>query len=101
MSRPATPVVYANDEKFEIGKAKILRKSDNDQVLVVGAGVTLFEALKAADKLAEAGINIRVMDPFTIKPLDITAIQDNAAACHGRVITVEDHYPEVRQWAMG
>merc|ERR1719328_1078771 len=94
VSRPATPVVYANDEKFEIGKAKILRKSDNDQVLVVAAGVTLFEALKAADTLAEAGVNIRVMDPFTIKPLDITAVQDNAAACHGRVITVEDHYPE-------
>lgn len=96
MSRPATPVVYANDEPFAIGKAKILRKSDNDQVLVVAAGVTLHEALKAADKLAEAGVNIRVMDPFTIKPLDITAVQDNAAACHGRVITVEDHYPEVR-----
>jgi len=94
VSRPATPVVYANDEPFAIGKAKILRKSDNDQVLVVAAGVTLHEALKAADKLAEAGVNIRVMDPFTIKPLDITAVQDNAAACHGRVITVEDHYPE-------
>ena len=89
-------MVYANDEKFEIGKAKIVRKSDNDQVLVVAAGVTLFEALKAADTLAEAGVNIRVMDPFTIKPLDIKAVQDNAAACNGRVITVEDHYPEVR-----
>ena len=96
MSRPATPVVYSNDEQFAIGKAKILRKSDSDQVLVIGAGVTLHEALKAADSLKEAGVNIRVMDPFTIKPLDITAVQDNAAACHGRVITVEDHYPEVR-----
>merc|ERR1719423_280237 len=94
VSRPATPVVYANDEKFEIGKAKILRKSDNDQVLVVAAGVTLAEAIKAADKLKEAGVNVRVMDPFTIKPLDIQAVQDNAAACNGRVITVEDHYPE-------
>ena len=97
MSRPATPVVYANDEKFEIGKAKILRKSDNDQVLVVAAGVTLAEAIKAADKLKEAGVNVRVMDPFTIKPLDIKAVQDNAAACNGRVITVEDHYPEVKK----
>merc|ERR1719482_2696523 len=50
--------------------------------------------MKAADTLAAKGINIRVMDPFTIKPLDITAVQDNAAACGGRVITVEDHYPE-------
>ena len=96
MSRPATPVVYANDEQFAIGKAKILRKSDSDQVLVIGAGVTLHEALKAADSLKEAGVNIRVMDPFTIKPLDIQAVQDNAAACNGRIITVEDHYPEVK-----
>ena len=98
MSRPATPVVYANDEQFAIGKAKILRKSDSDQVLVIGAGVTLHEALKAADSLKEAGVNIRVMDPFTIKPLDIQAVQDNAAACNGRIITVEDHYPEVTKY---
>ena len=97
VSRPATPVVYANDEPFAIGKAKILRKSDADQVLVVAAGVTLHEALKAADTLAEAGVHVRVMDPFTIKPLDIQAVQDNAAACNGRVITVEDHYPEVSE----
>ena len=57
--------------------------------------MTLHEALKAADILKEAGVNIRVMDPFTIKPLDIAAVQDNAAACNGRIITVEDHYPEV------
>ncbi len=98
VSRPATPVVYANDEQFAIGKAKILRKSDSDQVLVIGAGVTLHEALKAADTLKEAGVNIRVMDPFTIKPLDIQAVQDNAAACNGRIITVEDHYPEVTKY---
>ena len=98
VSRPATPVVYANDEQFAIGKAKILRKSDSDQVLVIGAGVTLHEALKAADTLKEAGVNIRVMDPFTIKPLDIQAVQDNAAACNGRIITVEDHYPEVTNY---
>merc|ERR1740131_606322 len=94
VSRPATPIVYSNQEPFEIGKAKIVRKSDNDQVLVVAAGVTLAEAIKAADILAEKGVNIRVLDPFTIKPLDITAVQDNAAACGGRIIVVEDHYPE-------
>jgi len=94
VSRPATPVVYPNDEVFTVGKAKVVRKSDSDQVLVVAAGVTLHEAIKAADTLAEKGINIRVMDPFTIKPLDIAAVQDNAAACNGRIITVEDHYPE-------
>merc|ERR1711874_85865 len=94
VSRPATPVVYPNDEVFTVGKAKVVRKSDSDQVLVVAAGVTLHEALKAADTLAEKGINIRVMDPFTIKPLDVTAVRENAAACGGRVVTVEDHYPE-------
>ena len=53
------------------------------------------QALAAADTLAEQGVMVRVMDPFTIKPLDITAVQDNAAACGGRIIVVEDHYPEV------
>jgi len=94
VSRPATPVIYNNQEEFIVGKAKIVRRSDSDQVLVVAAGITLAETMKAADMLAAKGINIRVMDPFTIKPLDITAVQDNAAACGGRVITVEDHYPE-------
>lgn len=92
--RPALPVLYDNEETFQIGKAKILRQSDDDKVLVIGAGVTLYEALKAADQLAAQGVNIRVMDPFTVKPLDITGVQEAAAACGGRVVTVEDHYPE-------
>jgi len=94
VSRPATPIIYNNQEQFSIGQARIVRRSDADQVLVVAAGVTLVEATKAADILADKGINIRVMDPFTIKPLDTKAVVDNAAACGGRVITVEDHYPE-------
>jgi len=94
VSRPATAVIYENSERFEIGKAKIVRSSDSDKVLVVAAGVTLYEALKAADTLASKGVNIRVIDPFTIKPIDIAAIRENAAACGGRVLTVEDHYPE-------
>jgi len=92
--RPAVPVLYENSETFEIGKAKIVRQSSEDQVLVLGAGVTLYEALKAADQLAEAGVKVRVMDPFTIKPLDWAAVQQHSAACGGRVVTVEDHYPE-------
>jgi len=93
-SRPALPVLYSNEEHFQIGKAKILKQSDNDQVLVIGAGVTLYEALTAAEQLAALGVNIRVMDPFTIKPLDWAAVQNHSAACGGRVVTVEDHYPE-------
>merc|ERR1719290_822733 len=94
VSRPATAIVYKNDERFDIGKAKVVRKSERDQVLVVAAGITLHQALKAADTLAAKGVNIRVIDPFTIKPIDIAAIRENAAACGGRVLTVEDHYPE-------
>ncbi|GFY62342.1 transketolase-like protein 2 [Trichonephila inaurata madagascariensis] len=93
-SRPNTPVIYANDEPFAIGKAKVVKKSANDVALVIGAGVTLFEALKAADILAQQGINIRVIDIFTVKPIDIGTIQSNAKECGGRIITVEDHYSE-------
>jgi len=94
VTRPNTPVIYANDEKFQIGKAKVVRSSPNDQVLVIGGGITLLQATEAADQLAEKGINIRVMDPFTIKPLDVAAVREAAAACGGRIVTVEDHYPE-------
>jgi len=94
VSRPATAVIYGNEEQFQIGKAKIVRRSDSDQVLVIGSGITLSESVAAADILAAKGVNIRVMDPFTIKPLDVAAVKEHAAACGGRVITVEDHYPE-------
>jgi len=94
VGRPATPVIYENNEEFKIGKAKIVVRSEKDSVLVIGAGVTLIEAMAAAENLAAEGIKIRVMDPFTVKPIDVGAIQEHAAACGGRVITVEDHYPE-------
>ena len=93
-TRPALPVLYSPEETFRVGQAKLVRQSGEDQVLLVAAGVTLYEALSAADSLAEQGIKVRVMDPFTIKPLDWTAVQNNSAACGGRVVTVEDHYPE-------
>ncbi|BFZ10767.1 hypothetical protein BsWGS_13806 [Bradybaena similaris] len=93
-SRPNVPVIYENNEPFVVGKAKIVRQSASDQVTVIGACVTLYEALKAADILAERGVNIRVIDPFTIKPIDAQAIIDSALKTGGRVITVEDHYAE-------
>lgn len=71
-----------------------MKRSNNDQVLVIGAGVTLFEALQTADDLASQGVGVRVLDPFTIKPLDRDAIIQNARECGGRIVTVEDHYPE-------
>lgn len=92
-SRPNTPVIYENDHVFQVGKANVVRQSANDNLLLIGSGVTLFEALNAADELAKAGISARVIDPFTIKPLD-PAIIEHAKAVGGKVITVEDHYPE-------
>ena len=79
---------------FQIGKAKILKKSANDKVLVIGAGVTLHEAIAAASELSKHSIHIRVLDPFTVKPIDSEAIIANAKECGGRILTVEDHYPE-------
>lgn len=93
-SRPATAVLYNNNEPLEIGKAKVVRSSPKDQVLVIGAGVTLHEAIKAADELAKTGLKIRVIDPFTIKPIDAQTIIKNAKEVNGRIITVEDHYPQ-------
>lgn len=93
-SRPKTPVVYENNEKFEIGKAKVIRKSTDDKLTIVAAGITLAESVKAANKLAAEGINVRIIDPFTIKPLDGETIIKNAKETGSIVLTVEDHYHE-------
>jgi len=79
---------------LQIGKAKVIKSSPSDKVLVIGAGVTLYEALSAAEDLEKSGISIRVLDPFTIKPIDAATIIKNAKECGGRIVTVEDHYPE-------
>jgi transketolase len=92
--RPATPVLYAADEDFPIGGSKVPRSSDDDDVAIVAAGITLHEALKAADTLAEDGINARVIDLYSIKPLDEATLRDAAEATGGRIVTVEDHWPE-------
>jgi transketolase len=91
--RPNTPVIYDADEEFEIGGSRVLRSSDEDEVTLVGAGVTLHEALRAADMLAEEGINARVIDLYSIKPIDAETLQA-AAEATGRLVTVEDHFPE-------
>jgi transketolase len=93
-SRPKTPVIYGNDEKFPIGGAKIVRQNAGDKVTVVGAGVTLHEAIKAADLLAKEGIGITVVDAYSIKPLGKDVIKAAAAKTNNVVITVEDHYAE-------
>ncbi|XP_045850475.1 transketolase-like protein 1 [Meles meles] len=93
-SRPETAVIYDPQESFAIGQAKVLRHSANDKVTVIGAGITLHEALAAAEDLSKQDISIRVIDLFTVKPLDVPTIISNARATDGRIITVEDHYPE-------
>jgi transketolase len=93
-SRPATALLYKNDESFEIGKGKVVRQSSNDRCLLIGAGITLHECLKAANQLAMEGINVRVFDPISIKPLDQAGIIANANACGGKIVVAEDHYPE-------
>jgi len=91
-SRPKTPVIYGNDEQFPVGGAKVLRTGD--KVTLVGAGVTLFEALKAADTLKAEGINVTVIDAYSIKPLGKKEILAAAKKTGNTVITVEDHYSE-------
>jgi transketolase len=91
-SRPKTPILYGADEVFTVGGSKVLRHSDADKATVVGAGVTLFEALKAHDLLKKDGIAIRVIDAYSIQPIDAATLKAAARATGGKVITVEDHY---------
>jgi transketolase len=91
-SRPKTPVIYDANEQFPIGGSKVLRESASDAATVVGAGVTVFEALKAYDELQREGINIRVIDAYSVQPIDVVGLTKAAQATGGHVITVEDHY---------
>jgi transketolase len=92
--RPATPVLYGPDEEFEIGGSRVLRSSEEDDVAVVAAGITVHEALSAAETLADEGISARVIDLYSIKPLDRDALVAAVEATQGRIVTVEDHWPE-------
>jgi transketolase len=93
-TRADTPVIYRNDEQFPIGGAKVVKESDRDVVTVVGAGITLAEAVKAYDLLQKEGIAIRVVDAYSVKPIDAKTISASAHATHNRVIVVEDHWFE-------
>jgi transketolase len=92
--RPAMPVLYDPDDEFEIGGSRVLRSSDEDEVAIVAAGITVHEALKATDSLAEEGIVARVIDLYSIKPLDAETLFAAADATQGRLVTVEDHWAE-------
>ncbi len=93
-SRPKTPVLYSPDEKFPVPGLKVHGAGATDQVTIVGAGVTLYEGLKAAEQLKARGVAVRVIDLYCVKPLDTAALAENVRATGGRVVTVEDHYAE-------
>lgn len=93
-TRGAYPLLYPPEEEFPIGGAKVVRSSPEDQVTLVGAGVTLHNCLEAADQLDEGGIKARVIDLYSVKPVDAATLLAAAIATAGRVVVVEDHYPE-------
>jgi transketolase len=93
-TRGSYPVLYGPDEDFPVGGAKVTRSSDDDQVTLIGAGVTLHNCLAAADQLAEGGISARVIDLYSVKPVDTETLLAAAAATGDRIVVAEDHYPE-------
>jgi transketolase len=90
--RPKTPVLYGPEEQFQIGGSKLVRQSASDTLTIVAAGVTLFEALKAHDQLKALGKAVRVIDLYSIVPIDRATLMDSARVTQGRILTVEDHY---------
>ncbi len=93
-TRAATPVIYGPDEEFPVGGSRVVRASDDDDVAIIAAGITLPEASKAADALAGEGVSARVIDLYSVKPVDTETLRAAAEATGGRLITVEDHWPE-------
>ena len=91
-TRPKTPVIYGAADEFVIGGSKVVRESPGDAATVVAAGITLFEALRAYDELAAEGIAVRVIDAYSVQPIDRDTLLAAARATAGRLVTVEDHY---------
>ena len=93
-TRGSTPVVHDADTDIRIGGSGVLRSSDSDVVTICAAGITLHEALEAADTLADEGVAVRVIDCYSVKPLDVATVRAAATKTDGRVVTVEDHRAE-------
>jgi transketolase len=93
-TRADTEVIYGPEEDFPVGGAKVVRSSDEDEVALIGAGITLHEALEAAETLAADGISARVIDLYSVKPIDGDTLRAAAEATGGRLIVVEDHRAE-------
>lgn len=93
-SRPKTPLLYSATDKFPVPGFHVLRQSANDRALIVGAGITVHEALKAHEELNSKGISVRVMDLYCLKPIEGKEVAEPLKIAGGNLITVEDHYPE-------
>ena len=94
LTRGKTPVIYAPTESFPVGGSKLVRHSDADQVTIIAAGITLHESLRAYERLKSEGIRVRVMDAYSVKPIDKDALHLAAEATGGKLVVVEDHWFE-------
>ncbi|MBI4455213.1 MAG: transketolase [Acidobacteria bacterium] len=93
-TREKTPVLYPASERFEIGGSKVVRQSRADQAAVIAAGITVHQAIKACDELQQEGISARLIDAYSVKPIDQQTLYEAATATGGRLVVVEDHWPE-------
>ncbi|MGD1148854.1 MAG: transketolase [Thermoanaerobaculaceae bacterium] len=93
-TRAKTPVIYGPDEAFPVGGSKVVRHSDADQVAIIAAGITLHESLRAYEKLKSEGIRVRVIDAYSVKPIDKETLHEAARVTGGRLVVVEDHWSE-------
>jgi len=93
-TRGAYPVLYPEDERFPVGGSKVLRSSERDEVTLIGAGVTLHACLGAGDILKKEGIDARVLDCYSVKPIDAATLAAAARATSGHIVVAEDHHPE-------
>jgi len=91
-TRSDLDTLYDKNEKFEIGGCKVLKQSDNDQAVLIAAGITLHEAVSAYELLKSEGINVAVIDLYSVKPLDAKTVRAVAKKSQSRIITIEDHY---------
>jgi transketolase len=94
LTREKTPVLYGPGERFPIGGSKVLRRSTADAAAILAAGITLHEALRAHDLLAADDVHVRVVDLYSVKPIDAATVEACARECGGRLIVAEDHFPE-------
>jgi transketolase len=93
-TRERTPVIYGPDERFAIGGSRLVRQSNDDRVAIVAAGITLHEAQKAYDTLQAEGLAVRLLDAYSVKPIDATGLRQAVEATGGRLVVAEDHYAE-------